>query len=191
MSRKDDVYLMRSCQQRHLTLHREGGSPNIGADAPARENVRACTCTSASPSWSARATSCSRCSAGYAVEARLIGVASLPPQHETTADLRAEQIWVAEARGEIAGVLGVEDEAEHVIARLVVAPAHMRRGIGRALARHALALAGDRVIRVGTAAANEPALELYRSLGFQRVGQRTVGDHLPYVDLLRPARGRV
>ena len=129
--------------------------------------------------------------AGYAVEARLIGVDPLPPQHETVADLRAEQIWVAEARDEIAGVLGVEDEAELVIARLVVAPAHMRRGIGRALARHAIALAGDRAIRVGTAAANGPALELYRSLGFQRAGQRTVGDDLAYVDLLRPAREAV
>lgn len=127
--------------------------------------------------------------AGYAVEARLIGVASLPPQHETAADLRTEQIWVADARGEIAGVLGVEEGAELVIARLVVAPEHMRRGIGRALARHAVALAGDRAIRVGTAAANRPALELYRSLGFQRVGQRTVGGDLAYVDLLRPARG--
>ena len=129
--------------------------------------------------------------AGYAVEARLIGVASLPPQHETIADLRAEHVWVADAGGEVAGVLGVQDEVQLVIARLVVAPAHMRRGIGRALARHALALAGDRAVRVGTAAANRPALELYRSLGFEPAGQRTVGDGLAYVDLLRPAREAV
>ncbi len=112
-------------------------------------------------------------------------------EEATIADLRAALIWVADADGEIAGVLGVQDEAELVIARLVVAPGHMRRGIGRALAKHAIALAGDRAIRVGTAAANEPALELYRSLGFERVGQRKVGDDLAYVDLLRPARGAV
>jgi ribosomal protein S18 acetylase RimI-like enzyme len=130
--------------------------------------------------------------AGYGVEARLIGIASLPAQHETTADLRAERIWVADAGGKIAGVLGVEEEAAGLaIARLVVAPEYMRRGIGRALARHAIALAGDRAIRVGTAAANRPALELYRSLGFERTGERTVGDDLAYVDLLRPARGAV
>ena len=73
------------------------------------------------------------------------------------------------------------------ITRLVVAPQRMRRGIGRTLARHAVALAGDRAIRVGTAAANRPALELYASLGFERLGRRTVGDGLAYVDLRRPA----
>ncbi|HYH89069.1 MAG TPA: GNAT family N-acetyltransferase, partial [Solirubrobacteraceae bacterium] len=91
--------------------------------------------------------------AGYAVEARLVGVDSLPPQHESIEDLRAETIWVAEAGGSVGGMLGVEDGDDLVIARLVVAPGHMRRGIGRALARHAIALAGDRAIRVGTASA--------------------------------------
>ena len=90
-----------------------------------------------------------------------------------------------------AGVLGVEDGVDVVIARLVVAPERMGRGIGRALARHAIALAGDRGLRVGTAAANRPALALYDSLGFRRVAQRTVGDGLAYVELLRdPARWR-
>ena len=127
--------------------------------------------------------------AGYAVEARLLGVASLPPQHDTIADLSDEQLWVAVQDGAVAGMLGVSDADELEIARLVVAPAHMRRGIGRALARHAIALAGGRAIRVGTAAANRPALELYASLGFERLGRRTVGDGLAYVDLRRPAAG--
>ncbi|MDP1849032.1 MAG: GNAT family N-acetyltransferase [Solirubrobacteraceae bacterium] len=125
--------------------------------------------------------------AGYAVEARLIGVGSLPPQHETLDDLRREQIWVADDGGDVAGVLGVQVGNELEIARLVVAPEHMRRGIGRALARHAIVLAGDRVIRVGTAAANGPALALYAALGFERVRERIVGNGLPYVDLRRPA----
>jgi len=125
--------------------------------------------------------------AGYAVEARLLGVAWLPPQRETIGDLSDEQIWVADEDGAVAGVLGVHEADELEIARLVVAPQRMRRGIGRALARHALALAGDRAIRVGTAAANRPALALYASLGFERVGRRTVGDGLAYVDLRRPA----
>lgn len=127
--------------------------------------------------------------AGYAVEARMIGVASLPPQHDAIGDLRGEQIWVAVQDGAVAGVLGVEDGEELAIARLVVAPQRMRRGIGRALVRHAVALAGARAIRVGTAAENRPALELYASLGFERLGQRTVGDGLAYVDLRRPAPG--
>jgi len=129
--------------------------------------------------------------AGYAVEARLVGVACLPPQHVTLDDLRGETLWVAEEDGSIVGVLGLEDGVDVVIARLVVAPERMGRGIGRALARHAIALAGDRALRVGTAAANRPALALYDSLGFRRVAQRTVADGLAYVELLRdPARWR-
>jgi len=97
---------------------------------------------------------------GYAVEARLIGVDALPPQDESIDDLRGETVWVAEEGGSVVGVLGLEDGDDLVIARLVVAPARMRHGIGRALARHAIALAGDRAIAVGTAAANRPALAL-------------------------------
>ncbi|TML97278.1 MAG: GNAT family N-acetyltransferase [Actinobacteria bacterium] len=123
--------------------------------------------------------------AGYALEAQLVGVDALPPQHHTIDDLRGEDLWVAEDSGKIVGVLGVEDGAELVIARLVVDPAWMRRGLGRVLARHALALAGDRFVRVGTAAANTPALALYASLGFELVGERTVGDGLAYVELAR------
>jgi ribosomal protein S18 acetylase RimI-like enzyme len=129
-------------------------------------------------------------SAGYAVEARLIGVEALPPQHETVDDLRGGSLWVAEERGVVVGLLGLEEGRELAIARLVVAPASMRRGIGRALARHALALAGGRAVRVGTAAANAPALALYASLGFARVSERIVDD-LAYVELCLPGtRGR-
>jgi len=127
--------------------------------------------------------------AGYAREAWLIGVDALPAQRQTIDDLRGEELWVAEGGGEVAGVLGVEDGAELVIARLVVDPALMGRGIGRALARHALALAGQRSVRVGTAAANTPALALYASLGFELLGERTVGDGLAYVDLVHPGAG--
>jgi len=125
---------------------------------------------------------------GYASEARLIGIDALPAQHETVDDLRAEMLWVAEDDGTPAGLLGLEDGGDLAIARLVVAPQSRRRGIGRALARHALALAGDRAVRVGTAAANLPALALYESLGFERVGRRVVGAGIAYVDLRRPGR---
>jgi ribosomal protein S18 acetylase RimI-like enzyme len=124
--------------------------------------------------------------AGYAVEARLVGVESLPPQHETVDDLLGESLWVAEQRGAVVGLLGLEVGRELVIARLVVEPASMRRGIGRALAQHALGLAGGRAVRVGTAAANTPALALYASLGFERVRERTVSGGIAYVELVLP-----
>lgn len=121
--------------------------------------------------------------AGYAVEAQTVGVEALPPQHATAQDLRDESLWVAEQRGAVVGLLGLQDGRELVIARLVVAPASMRRGIGRALARHAIAFADGRAVRVGTAAANAPALMLYESLGFARVRERTVAGGLVYVEL--------
>jgi ribosomal protein S18 acetylase RimI-like enzyme len=123
--------------------------------------------------------------AGYAVEARLVGVEALPPQYDTADDLLGEALWIAEQRGGVVGLLGLEGGRELVIARLVVAPASMRRGIGRALARHALALADGRTVRVGTAAANAPALALYASLGFHRTGERTMAG-LAYVELCLP-----
>jgi ribosomal protein S18 acetylase RimI-like enzyme len=50
-----------------------------------------------------------------------------------------------------------------------------------------LGLAGGRAVRVGTAAANAPALALYEGLGFRRVGERPVEPGLAYVDLVRDA----
>jgi GNAT superfamily N-acetyltransferase len=105
--------------------------------------------------------------AGYAVEATLIGVESLPPQHDAVGDLRAERLWVAEDEdGTICGLVGFENGDELCICRLVIRPDRMRRGVGRALVEHALALAAGRPVRVGTAAANKPALTLYRALGY-------------------------
>lgn len=122
---------------------------------------------------------------GYAIEAELAHVPSLPPQEQTADDLLRETLWVADSGGEIAGVLAVEDGPEPLIAKLVVDPGRLRQGIGRALVNHALALAGWRPVRVGTASANAPALALYESLGFVRVGERTVGGAIAFTDLRR------
>ena len=127
--------------------------------------------------------------AGYALEARLVGYPELPGLRATVEELRHEEVWVAAVDGAVAGVAGLEDGAEGLtIARLVVAPEFARRGLGRALVRHAVALAGDRAVLVGTAAENAPALALYESLGFSRVRQGVVGRGLAYVWLRRPAQ---
>ena len=70
------------------------------------------------------------------------------------------------------GVVGLEHgEDEMVIARLFVAPACFRRGVGSALVAHALAQAGGRRVRVGTGARNAPALALYARFGFRRLDE--------------------
>jgi ribosomal protein S18 acetylase RimI-like enzyme len=82
--------------------------------------------------------------------------------------------------------VGLEhSDDELLIARLFVAPSAFRRGVGTALVRHALAQAGARRVRVGTGAANAPALALYERLGFRRVDERDPAPGVGYVELVR------
>jgi ribosomal protein S18 acetylase RimI-like enzyme len=126
--------------------------------------------------------------AAYAIEAELIGYPDLPPLHETLAALQAtaEELWLCEEGGDLVGVVGLEHEQdEMVIARLFVAPACFRRGVGSALVAHALAQAGGRRVRVGTGARNAPALALYARFGFRRLDEGSPTPSRGYVELLR------
>jgi ribosomal protein S18 acetylase RimI-like enzyme len=76
-----------------------------------------------------------------------------------------------------------------LIARLFVAPSALRRGVGSALVRHALAQARGRRVRVGTAAANAPALALYEGLGFRRDREREPVPGLAYIELIHEVVG--
>ena len=125
--------------------------------------------------------------AAYAIEAELIGYPALPPAHETVAQLQAsgEELWLCEEDGELLGAVGLEaDDDELLIARLFVVPSAFRRGVGSALVRHALAHARGRRVRVGTAAANAPALALYEGLGFRRVEEREPAPGVVWVGLV-------
>jgi ribosomal protein S18 acetylase RimI-like enzyme len=118
----------------------------------------------------------------------VIGFAGLPPLGESVQELQAcgEEVWLCEEAGELVGAVGVEDLGDALlIARLMVDPGATRRGVGTALVQKVLALAAGRAVRVGTAAGNAPALALYEGLGFRRVGERSVGKGLAYVDLVR------
>jgi ribosomal protein S18 acetylase RimI-like enzyme len=126
--------------------------------------------------------------AAYAIEAALIGYPELPPAHETLAALQAtrEELWLCEEDGELCGVVGLEQHADElVIARLFVAPAAFRRGIGSALVAHALERADGRRVRVGTGARNAPALALYERFGFRRLHEREPAPNVGYVELVR------
>jgi ribosomal protein S18 acetylase RimI-like enzyme len=84
--------------------------------------------------------------------------------------------------------VGLEPEGDALrIARLMVAPAAQRRGLGRAAVALALARAGGRAVVVSTGAANVPALALYEGAGFVRVGERTVPGGVRVAELRRAA----
>jgi ribosomal protein S18 acetylase RimI-like enzyme len=113
--------------------------------------------------------------AAYRGEAALLGTDALPPLTETAAQLRAcgEELWVTGAAPDAA--VGLEREGAALrIARLMVAPAAQRRGLGRAAVALAIARAEGRDVVVSTGALNAPALALYESAGFVRTGARTV-----------------
>jgi ribosomal protein S18 acetylase RimI-like enzyme len=71
-------------------------------------------------------------------------------------------LWVAEVDGVVAGFVALDDDE---VTWLYVDPARYRRGIGRALLRHAVASAGPRV-EVTVLDGNPAALALYLSEGF-------------------------
>jgi ribosomal protein S18 acetylase RimI-like enzyme len=98
-----------------------------------------------------------------------------------------EEVWLCEEGGELLGAVGLENvsDDELLIARLFVAPSAFRRGVGTALVRHALERAGGRRVRVGTAAANAPAIALYEGLGFRRDREREPAPGVRYVELRR------
>jgi len=86
--------------------------------------------------------------------------------------------------GRLRGAVGFVVEGEVLdIHRLVVDPAHHRRGIGRALLA---ALPAAASVTVTAAAANGPGLALYAGAGFRHVGERVVGGGVRVVDLRRP-----
>jgi ribosomal protein S18 acetylase RimI-like enzyme len=112
----------------------------------------------------------------YAVEAGIIGHRGIPALAETLQELRAAPLrWLGalhDARpvGFLAWTRGPADELD--LDRLCVDPPWFRRGIARRLLDHVLAAEPGGDVLVSTGAANEPALRLYRSIGFVETGTR-------------------
>ena len=88
---------------------------------------------------------------------------------------RGDRLFVARARGHIAGFLAaVRTTHEHDTAAVIdlvgVAGAYQRSGVGRALvSRFAAHYAACAQLMVGTQAANVPSIRLYEGLGFRTI----------------------
>ncbi len=115
--------------------------------------------------------------AAYAVEAAAIGDDRIPPLHETLDELRGVPLrWLGAFRHQrlIGAIAWSEQSSEVDIDRLVVDPASHRQGVGTALVRQVLALAGDRRTSVSTGRGNRAARTLYEGLGFDLVSEKEV-----------------
>ena len=77
--------------------------------------------------------------------------------------------WVAEDRGRLLGVMGIQDRAEvELVRHAYVEPTVQGKGVGTRLLRHVLGLAG-RPVLVGTWADATWAIDFYRNNGFTPV----------------------
>ena len=116
----------------------------------------------------------------YAQEARLLGVREFAPMQRSVQDIQAGgEFYLGAFSGDellAALSIGPDDEpGQLLICALVVHPAAQRQGIGRLLVQDALRRGAGLVFAVSTAAANGPALALYRSLGFVDYRHGTLG----------------
>ncbi|HEY3562718.1 MAG TPA: GNAT family N-acetyltransferase [Kribbella sp.] len=116
--------------------------------------------------------------AAYAVEAELIGFDGIPPLHEDLEGLMSStEHWLGRYDGTLlVGALAYElpDARTVEISRLIVHPAHARRGHGRALLDHLDQLEPRPISLVSTGSANTPAVNLYESRGYQQVNELQV-----------------
>ena len=108
--------------------------------------------------------------AAYAVEAELIGFDGIPPLQEDLAGLmRSTEHWLGRYDGStLVGAVAYEfpDDDTVEISRLIVDPAHARRGHGTALLDHLDRLEPRPISLVSTGSANTPAVTLYKSRGY-------------------------
>lgn len=129
----------------------------------------------------------------YAVEAALIGYDQMPGLTEGVEDVMRLPLTLlgALADGRLTGVLGFSGTDSVVeIDRLVVHPAHFRRGVGRRLinALHELAAGAER-FEVSTGTENTPAVSLYLAMGYECT-RREVSEGVSLSRFVRRARGR-
>ncbi|WP_312117156.1 GNAT family N-acetyltransferase [Brevibacillus reuszeri] len=120
--------------------------------------------------------------AAYAVEAKLIGWADLPPLRETVDELlECGEMFACFMDGaELAGAISFKVEEGVVdIHRMMVHPNHFRKGIASKLLQHVEAVQPEwQKMIVSTGALNEPATQLYQRHGFMLVEQKEVAPGL-------------
>lgn len=110
----------------------------------------------------------------YPLEGKLIGFTELPPLMDTfeTISASGEAFYgVFNEEDELIGAIAIEPEDNQVtISRMMVHPAHFRKGIAANLIRYVLdAYSNTSLFVVSTGTKNTPAVALYEKFGFTPV----------------------
>jgi ribosomal protein S18 acetylase RimI-like enzyme len=110
----------------------------------------------------------------YAVEAKLLNAVDFPPlKRKVEAFLECDTVFFGFLKNnELAGAIEIDESNTSIhIQSLVVAPKSFRQGIGRELTEFILNSFDSKLFTVETGVKNEPAIKLYKKLGFIEVKQ--------------------
>ena len=106
----------------------------------------------------------------YRIEADMMDTDDIPPMRDNESALRTcgESFYGYERDGTVIGLVSYQlKDGMLELCRLVVSPSYFRRGIGRQLVDFVLCQPSWDLATVCTGSVNEPALSLYKSVGFQ------------------------
>ena len=110
----------------------------------------------------------------YAVEADILKAVDFPPLKRTVSQFvnSHSEFYAFSIIKNIVGIIEIDshDDLTH-IQSLVVDPKHFRKGIGRKLVQFTLDTYRSKLFTVETGIDNQPAIKLYKRLGFQEIKQ--------------------
>ncbi|MFS0554308.1 GNAT family N-acetyltransferase [Brevibacillus sp. 179-C9.3 HS] len=112
----------------------------------------------------------------YRVEAELIGTEDIPPLRESIEQLKAcgETFYGYLVEDELAGAVSFLIEGDTLdIHRMIVDPAHFRKGIASQLLASVHEHACSKIV-VATGSLNEPAVRLYERHGYTLISKKEV-----------------
>lgn len=117
-------------------------------------------------------------SPAYRVEGALIGFYGIPALKETVeCILNAKDTYFGYfEKDKLVGFIAFNEELSTIdIVKLAVHPEHFRKGIAKQLLNYLFDTFHDaKLFKVSTGTKNTPAIDLYKSFGFQEKGQREV-----------------
>jgi ribosomal protein S18 acetylase RimI-like enzyme len=110
----------------------------------------------------------------YAVEAKLLNAVDFPPLKRTKFQFLNSntEFYAYYINKDIAGIIELDDnkDSKH-IQSLVVHPKYFRKGIGRTLVQFVMDTYTTKIFTVETGIDNYPAIQLYKSFGFEKQHQ--------------------